>query len=278
MNQWCRTAGALAVVANYGFSCSLVKCRMVNARDSHGNASGVFISLEGWWTLAGGNTPRNRPATLRPGRAPESILSCPIRPIGPIRLIQFPHPQTTPHPQSTLAHPKSTLALGCEGLIKVENGLRPHLSPTCYRPIIRPENKGIKPNSNRYKPKNLIMSRYAKRLPARVWPSAKPGHDAANHPQGPHSCPLFWYPTPTIASLCQPMPATPPLSFFRDQSRILIHRHFSIQSYSKQFKAIQGFLKHFFIFMRHPETPAHHSCRHPISVPFVVFVPSVRHT
>jgi hypothetical protein len=134
-------------VANYGFSSYLVKCRMVNARDSHDNAYGVFISLEGWWTLAGGNTPGNRPATLRPGRMPESILSWPIRPIGPIRLIQFPHPQTNPHP-------KSTLDLGCEGLIKVENGLRPPLSPTRYQLIIRPENKGIKPKSNRRNPKN----------------------------------------------------------------------------------------------------------------------------
>jgi hypothetical protein len=215
---------------------------MVNARDSHGNACSVFISPEGWWTLAGGNSPGNHLATLRPGRAPESILSCPIRPIGPIRLIQFPHPQTNPHPQSTLAHPKSTVDLGCEGLIKFENGLRPHLSPTCYRPIIRPENKGIKPNSNRYKPKNFIMSRYVKRLPARVWPSAKPGHDAATHPQGPILAPCF-------GILRQPLPAyashSPPLIFSRTKSRTLIHRHFSIQSISKYFKAFQSTSKRF---------------------------------
>jgi hypothetical protein len=124
---------------------------MVNARDSHGNAYCVFISLEGWWTLAGGNTPGNRSATLRLGRALESILSCPIRPIGSIRLIQFPHPQANPHP-------KSTLDLSCEGLIKVENGLRPPLSPTRYQLIIRPENKGIKPKSNRHRPKIFKIS------------------------------------------------------------------------------------------------------------------------
>jgi len=46
----------------------------------------------------------------------------------------FPHPQTNPHP-------KSTVDLGCEGLIRVENGLRAPLSPTCYRPISGPKIK-----------------------------------------------------------------------------------------------------------------------------------------
>ena len=131
---------------------------MVNARDSHGNAYRVLISPEGWGTLAGGNTPGNRPATLRPGRALESILSCPIRPIGPIRLIQFPHPHTTPHPQSTFTHSESTVDLGCEPLIRGENDLRPPLSPTRYQLIIRPENEGIKPKSNRHRPKNFKIS------------------------------------------------------------------------------------------------------------------------
>ena len=51
----------------------------------------------------------------------------------------FPHPQTNPHPKSTLAHPKSTVDLGCEPLIRVENGLRPPLSPTSYRPKSGPK-------------------------------------------------------------------------------------------------------------------------------------------
>jgi len=51
----------------------------------------------------------------------------------------FPHPPTHPHPKSTVAHPKSTVDLGCEGLIRVENGLRPPLSPTFYRPISGPK-------------------------------------------------------------------------------------------------------------------------------------------
>ncbi len=128
-------------MANYVISLSLVKCRMVNARENYGNAYGVFISPEGWWTLAGGNTPGNRPAALRPEGARESITNCPIRPIRPIRPIPIPHPQTHPHPKSTLTHPKSTVDLGYEPLIKVKNDLRPPLSPTCYRPKSGPKIK-----------------------------------------------------------------------------------------------------------------------------------------
>jgi hypothetical protein len=113
---------------------------MVNARNSHANAYGVFISLEGWRTLAGGNTPGNRRILLRPERLRESTLGYPIKPISPIPS------------KSTLARLKSTVDLGCEPLIKVEISLISPLSPTCYRPIIRPENKGIKSKSNRHKP------------------------------------------------------------------------------------------------------------------------------
>ena len=114
---------------------------MVNASDSHGHAYGVFISPEGWWTLAGGNTPGNRPAALRPEGARESIINCPIRPIRPIRPIPIPYPPTHPHPKSTLTHPKSTVDLGYEGLIRVKNGLRSPLLPTGYRPISGPKIK-----------------------------------------------------------------------------------------------------------------------------------------
>src|SRR3984957_2417007 len=51
----------------------------------------------------------------------------------------FPHPQTNPRLASTFSHPKSTVDLGCEPLIRVENGLRSPLSPTCYRPISGPK-------------------------------------------------------------------------------------------------------------------------------------------
>ena len=107
---------------------------MVNARESHGNSYGVFISPEGCGTLAGGKTPGYRAVTLRPGRALESTIACPIRFISPIRPIPSRHP-------------------GCEPLIRVEHSLKSPLSPTRHKPIIRLENKGIKPKSNRHKPK-----------------------------------------------------------------------------------------------------------------------------
>ncbi len=120
---------------------------MFKARDGHGNAYGVFISPEGWWTLAGGNTPGNDSETLRPEGSPESTAGYrPIRPISPIRPILLPHPQTHPHPKSTLAHPKSTVDLGCEGLIRGKNGLRSPLSPTSYRPKSGPKIKGSNQN------------------------------------------------------------------------------------------------------------------------------------
>jgi hypothetical protein len=46
--------------------------------------------------------------------------------------------------------PKSTPDSVCERLIRVENGL----IPAFHRPKIRPENKGIKPFTNRHKPKS----------------------------------------------------------------------------------------------------------------------------
>jgi hypothetical protein len=47
-------------------------------------------------------------------------------------------------------HPKSTLGSVCEGFIRVENGL----VPASHKPKNRPENKGIKPFTNRHKPKS----------------------------------------------------------------------------------------------------------------------------
>ena len=131
---------------------------MVNARKSHGHAYGLFINPEDWRILAGGNTPGNRPITLHPGRVLESAVDYPIRPISPIRPIP-------PHPKSTLTHPKPTVDLGCEPLIRVENGLISLLSPTCYKPIIRPENIGIWPKSNRHRPKKFITSQCYSDIP-----------------------------------------------------------------------------------------------------------------
>jgi hypothetical protein len=53
---------------------------------------------------------------------------------------------THPHPKSTLAHPKSTVDLGCELLIKVENSLISPLPPTSYRPISAPKIRGFSQN------------------------------------------------------------------------------------------------------------------------------------
>jgi hypothetical protein len=94
-------------------------------------------------------TPKNPTANSEAARSAKFICGHPIRPIRPIAPH---HPSTHPHPKSTLAHPKSTVDLGCEPLIKVENSL----SPALYKPLIRPENKGIQSISNRHKPKNFI--------------------------------------------------------------------------------------------------------------------------
>ncbi len=94
---------------------------------------GILISPAGWRTLAGGNTPDNFPFALRPGGSPEStVVYRPIRPIRRIRPILRRDPR-------------------CKPLIKIKNGL----SPIFYKPKIRPENKGIKPITNRHKPKNF---------------------------------------------------------------------------------------------------------------------------
>jgi len=52
-------------------------------------------------------------------------------------------------------YPKSTVDLGCKGLIKVENDLVQTCPQTDHKLKIRAENKGIKPKSNRHQPKNL---------------------------------------------------------------------------------------------------------------------------
>jgi hypothetical protein len=55
-------------------------------------------------------------------------------------------PSSLSHP-----HPTSTLSPVCERLIRVENSRVPTFPPTCHQPKIRPENKGIKPFTNRRK-------------------------------------------------------------------------------------------------------------------------------
>ena len=141
---------------------------MVSARNSRSNTCRIFISPEGWWTLAGGSTPGNRPITLHPEGVPESIVGYPIRPISLISLIP-------PHPKSTFTNSKLTVDLGHGPLIRVENRLVSYLSPACHKPIIRPENKGIKPKSNRHKPKKFITGHRAWRLPTRGRPGRSQG-------------------------------------------------------------------------------------------------------
>jgi hypothetical protein len=135
---------------------------MIKARHIHGNGQGemspTFISPEGWRILAGDNIPGNRLAAWRPGGSPESIVGYLIRPINRIHSIPS-------HPKSTLARPKSTVDLVRQPLIKVENSLISPLSPTHYRPIIRPENKGIKAKSNRHGPKKFITSHCYSNIP-----------------------------------------------------------------------------------------------------------------
>jgi hypothetical protein len=169
---------------------------MVKARGSHGNAYRVFISPAGWGTLAGGNTPGNRPSTLRPGKALESTIN--IRPICRIRPI--------------LPHPKSTVELGHEPLIRVENGLRSPLSPTSYRPKsgpkIRESNQNQTVTSQKIYPASLIQ--IASFVPFVVF-------------CGKFRCILHFLGIRFVpyASHCQPLPAYPPPPvFFRGGSSL----------------------------------------------------------
>jgi hypothetical protein len=120
-------------------------------------------------------------------------------------------------------HPKSILSPVCERLIRVENGR----VPTCHRPKNRPENKGIKPITNRHKPNH--------RLPQ--------GDSSQKSP-----CKLsryFTYPSPK-SYLSHPLPAAL-LKEGRDAVTFLK----PIQGYSSLFQSIQAFLappggSHFF--------------------------------
>ncbi len=122
----------------------------------------------------------------------------------------FPHPQANPHPKSTMAHPKSTLDLGCEGLIRVENGLRPPLSPTCYQPKSGPKI---------YSASLIIPASHSKCF--------LPFSSAASEEFQVKTRSIFRHPI---------LPILTPHVFYRTQSRILIHRDFPFQSSSTHFK------------------------------------------
>jgi hypothetical protein len=104
-------------------------------------------------------------------RSAKFICGCPIRPISPIRPIP--------------PHAKSTIDSEREPLIKVDSNLPPPLSPTCYRPIIRPENKGIKPITNRHKPKKFLTLPLIKSEKNSCTPSS-----SILNPAKPHYTPL----------------------------------------------------------------------------------------
>ena len=91
------------------------------------------------------------------------ICGYPIRPISPI-----PSGHSAP-------------------LIKVENGLGSTPSPTFHKPKIKPENKGIKPKSNRHKP-NFFTTRFG------GWLARKGGHVVVRPP---------WY---LVHNLCPSVP------------------------------------------------------------------------
>ena len=112
---------------------------MVKARHIHGNGQGEMspqaltenpngvqsfspgLPREAAATLGG--TSQNPTANSEAARSAKLICGFPINPISLIRPI--------------LPHFKSTVDLGCEPLIKVENGLR----QASYKPTIRPENR-----------------------------------------------------------------------------------------------------------------------------------------
>jgi hypothetical protein len=201
---------------------------MVNARQSYGSTRGKILpplaSPTGWWTLAGGNTPGYRPLALRPERSPERTAGHPIRPICPIRPIPLHHPQTNPHP-------KSTVDLGCEGSIKVENGLRSPLLPTGYRPISGPKIRGSNrlqtvTNQKIYSASPLIPASRSKCFPLFL--------STTNEVFQVKTRPLFRHPILTYSTLCQPiLPILTPLVFYRTKSKILIHRNFPRQTWSR---------------------------------------------
>ncbi len=61
-----------------------------------------------------------------------------------------------PPPTKPILTPNQLKSTVDQGLIKVKNGLRPPLSPTCYRPKSGPKIRGSNQKSNRHAPKNIF--------------------------------------------------------------------------------------------------------------------------
>ena len=172
-----------------------------------------------------GGTSKIPTANCKAARSAKLISGHPIRPIRRIRPI--------------LPRPKSTIDLGCEPSIKVDYSLGSPLSPALYKPIIRPENKEIKPKSNPYKPKKFLTTSLIKRKKI----SSTPGSSILN----------LRNPTQLQATL-RNTPTPRQMLFGGQHHQSLFSTIFpfkGIQSYSKQFKGIQSFLyASFFYFMR----------------------------
>ncbi len=112
---------------------------------------------------------KNPSANSEAARSAKLISGHPIRPIRPIR----PIPHTTHQTLLPLKQP----------FFKVENDL----SLAFHKPKIRPENKGIKPKSNRHKP-NFFTTRFG------GWLARKGGHVVVRPP---------WY---LVHNLCPSVP------------------------------------------------------------------------
>ncbi len=200
-----------------------------------------------------------RKAAATPGKLPHKIQPLISRECGPrearIRTAanspkiqnstlkiqhSFPHPQTNPHPKSTVAHHKSTVDLGYEGLIRVENGLRPPLSPTYYRPKSGPKIKESNQNQTATNQKIYFASLIIPASRSILPPSPSTANEEFQVKTRPFFANLF-YPIPAYANLFYPF-LTP--SFFTGHNQGSL---FTAIFHSKLFKAIQGFLKHFFM-------------------------------
>jgi hypothetical protein len=175
--------------------------------------------------------------SLSPGFPREAAANSPTIQNSTLKIQHcFSHPQTNPHPKSTLAHPKSTVDLGCEGLIRVENGLRPPLSPTYYRPKSGPKIKESNQNQTATNQKiyfaSLIIPASRSILP--------PSPSTANEEFQVKTRPLFRHPILPYSTLCQPiLPIFDP-SFFTGHNQgslfIAIFPFKAVQSHSRFFE------------------------------------------
>ena len=133
-------------------------------------------------------------------------------------------------------NPKSTVEVGCEELIRVENTLRSPLSSTCYRPISTPKIKGFNQTQNRLNRKYFIAGCHAARplrlLATPQFKSVQPIQGYSNllqpiqvflglPPGGVYGGGRPYHPLPSIFvwHFCQPFAATLPTTLLYIFSR-----------------------------------------------------------